>query len=128
MRDPGYRPGRMRSVGQAGAVLIVETGWQERWRRKSSAISEQRRANKGKDRAALQAAGFSDGQHPLDKQAAMVGLSAVGRATPNDRMAQGALGGIVSGFNARASDEAPESDIERQQVATGLRRARTIPQ
>ncbi len=49
-------------------------------------------------------------------------------APPDDRMAQGTLGGVVGGFDTRAGDETPQRLVQGQQMAAGFSRALTIAQ
>src|SRR5690349_14841718 len=64
--------------------------------------------------------GFGDGQHALNKQTSMVRLSAMRSPSPDDRMPEGAFGGIVGGFDASGSNKRPERRIQRDQATAGF--------
>src|SRR5207249_3019016 len=62
----------------------------------------------GEGVAAGPAAGLDDRQQPLDEPAAGGRLRAEGELPPDDRVPQGALGGVVGRLDAVDGDEGPE--------------------
>src|SRR5258708_24230959 len=107
---------------------MVWRGWQERGGRKTRAIGQQSRAHESQHGSALQTAAFGNGEHPLDKQPARLGLCALRATPPDDRIAESPLGGVVGGFDSPAADETPQSLIQGQQMSPGFRPAATISQ
>jgi hypothetical protein len=78
-------------------------------------ISDERIAQKVKNRALLLATGFNHGQDVLDKPAAIIGLGTMRGAAPNYGVTQRAFGTVVGGLKTRDRDEAPQVGIGRQQ-------------
>ena len=73
-----------------------------------------------KDGAALETARFGDRQDTLDEERAMVGLSAVRHTPPQDGMTERPFGNVMGRFDAGGGDEAPQGDVQGQQMTTGL--------
>jgi hypothetical protein len=77
----------------------------------TGAISDERITQKAEDGALLLATGFHYGQDALNKPAAVIGLSAMRGAPPEDRMTPGTFGTVVGVLKTRDWDEAPQVGI-----------------
>ena len=86
----------------------------------TGAISDERIAQKVKDRPLLLATGFNHRQDAFDKAAAQIRLGAMRGATPDDRMTQRAFGTVVGRLKTGYGYKPPQVRISSQQATTRL--------